>query len=131
MPMKSGTLVQASVKDLVEAISGLKADVPYKRKDGVEPSSTQDQWLEWLAEYHTPGFYGRTGTGYDAKYAYNHVQNHQMLIWLLAAAGLEAPTLVEAAAAAHASRSMAQKAAAVRRLVPWQRARELLWPTGA
>ena len=119
-----------SVGALIDVIRTLKADEPYRRRNGYV-ATTKDQWLGWLSEYDKPGYYDRKGTGYDARFAYNHVQTHQVLIWLLGAAGLEAPKLVEAAAAADVAKSMAQKAASVRKLVPWERAVELLWPNDA
>jgi hypothetical protein len=122
-----GTKDSISVAQFIVAIDKLNADEPYERRGGWY-GTTKDQWLGWLKEYDTPGYYGRKGSGYDARFAYTHMQNHQMLIWLLAAAGLEAPTLTKAATAAEAAKTMAAKAAAVRRIVPWDRAVELLWP---
>ena len=116
-----------SIAEFIEAIRALKPDEPYSRSGGWY-GTTRDQWLGWLSEYDSPGYYNRKGTGYDARYAYTHVQNHQMLIWLLAAGGLETPILVRAAAAADAAKTMSAKAAAVRKLAPWERAVELLWP---
>jgi hypothetical protein len=116
-----------SIEDFIAAIERLKPDAPYSRRGGWY-GDTQEQWLGWLEDYGGPGYYGRTGTGYNARFAYTHVQNHQMLIWLLSAAGLEAPTVTRAAAAAEAAKTMSAKAAAVRKLVPWNRVVELLWP---
>lgn len=112
------------ISELIAAIEQLASDQPYARRGGWI-GTTQDQWLGWLSQYDTPGAYDRKGTGYEAKFAYNHVKNHQMLIWLLGATGLETPTLSRAAAAAEQGNTMAQKAAAVRKLVPWDRAVEL------
>lgn len=127
---RSVDVPSASIAQFIAAIDALRADDPYLRRGGDVPFSTKDQWLGWLEQYDTPGFYNRKGSGYDAKFAYNHVQNHQMLIWLLSAAGLEAPTVSRAGAAAEQGKTMAQKAAAVRKLVPWERAFQLLWPNG-
>lgn len=122
-------LPQISVTDLIAAIKRLAPDAPYARRGG-QVYTTKEQWIGWLAKYDTPGHYKRSGTGYDARFAYNHVQNHHMLLWLIGAGGIETPTLSRAAAAAEQGKSMAQKAAAVRKLVPWNRAVELLWPIG-
>ena len=118
-----------SVEQLIAAIERLKADAPYPRRGGWVADS-KEQWLGWLSQYDTPGYYERKGTGYDARFSYNHVQNHQMLIWLVSAAGLDAPTVSRAAAAAEQGKTMAQRAAAVRKLVPWSKVVELLWPDG-
>jgi hypothetical protein len=119
-----------TVEEFMAAIERLAADQPYPRRTGWV-GTTKDQWLGWLSEYNTPGAYNRKGTERDAKFAYTHVQNHQMLIWLLGAAGLETPTLLRAAAEAEQVKTMARKAAAVRKIVPWERALELLWPGSA
>lgn len=125
-----GPIATVSIQQFIAAVERLRADAPYPRSKGIHSYTTKDQWIGWLKQYHTPGYYGRKGSGYDARFAYMHVQNHQMLIWLLGAAGLDAPTLVRAAAAAVQGSTMAQKAAAVRKLVPWERAFDLLWPDG-
>lgn len=125
-----GDIPSVSIELFIKAIEDLRPDEPYLRRTGVVPFSTKDQWLGWLSQYDTPGYYDRKGSGYDAKFAYNHVQNHQMLIWLLAAAGLDAPTLSRAGADAEQGKTMAQRAAAVRKRVPWEHAFGLLWPNG-
>ena len=84
-----------------------------------------------MAAYNTPGYYNRKGTGYDAKFAYNHIQNDPMLLWLLEAAGLDKGTLTAARSAAVAGKTNGQKAAAVRKHAPWDSAVELLWPVDA
>jgi hypothetical protein len=118
-----------SIDRFATAIERLHPDADYARRTGWV-ANTREQWLGWLSGYDGPGAYNRKGSGYDAKFAYNHVQNHLMLLWLVGAAGLEKPKLARAAAAAEQVKTMAQKAAAVRRIVPWSRAVELLWPTG-
>lgn len=118
-----------SIDDLFTAIDQFPADAPYARRGGWV-GSTKEQWLGWLAQYDTPGAYDRKGTGYDAKFAYNHVQNRQMLLWLLEVAGLDKATLAAARVAAEQGKTAGQSASAVRKHVPWERAVELIWPGG-
>jgi hypothetical protein len=125
-PMETSSI---SIDDILAVIGNLPADAPYARRGGWF-GSTKEQWLGWLREYDTPGYYNRKGTGYDAKFAYNHMLNHEMLLWLLEAAGLDKETLAAARTAADHAKSAAQKAGSVRKHVPWKRAVEVLWPAG-
>jgi hypothetical protein len=64
----------------------------------------------------------------DARYAYNHIVEPKMLLWLIPAAGVK-PALVRAArAAAKGPRTMMAQSAAVRRVVPWEIVEAALWP---
>jgi hypothetical protein len=87
----------------------------------------KEHWLGWLSQYLGPGAYGRVGSRDDARYAYNHVVNYKMLLWLIKASGIE-PSLVEAAEqAALTSTSLAGKSGAIRRRVPWSIVQSALW----
>jgi hypothetical protein len=81
----------------------------------------KEHWLGWLKEYHTPGAYGRIPVkSRDARYAYNHVVNYKMLLWIIEAADVK-PKMVKAARLASASGSTLQeKSAAIRKIVPWE-----------
>lgn len=80
----------------------------------------RDHWLGWLDPMSGTGTYQRADApGRNAKYVYNHIVEPKMLLWLIAASGVE-PTLVSAAQeAADRAQAMASKAAAIRRCVPW------------
>jgi hypothetical protein len=128
----------ATPAQLRKAITRLSAVSPFtdrfrvkwraKRAHGAQQErpavwyKTQHQhWLGWLEKYDGPGAYGRTGTGYSAEFAYNHIVNPQMLVYLAEAAGISDRTVRKAAAEALANRStMSSMSAAVRRVVPWK-----------
>lgn len=83
-------------------------------------STQHEHWLGWLDEYHSPGAYGRrVDRSRDARYAYNHIVEWKMLVWLAGAAGVDEPLVVSARKAAARASSMQAGAAAVRRIVPW------------
>jgi hypothetical protein len=81
---------------------------------------TQKQhWLYWLKEYDDPGAYDRIpGQGRDARFAYNHIVCHEMLLWIIDAAGVSPSLVKEAKRAAEKKDSMMAKSAAIRKIVP-------------
>lgn len=116
-----------SIRKLRRAIKRLPSDPPVD--DPNKWYKTQkEHWLRWLREYHGPGAYGRqTGKVRDAKYAYNHIVEPKMLLWLIDAAGVAPETVREAKNATEGLATMQQKSAAVRRLVPWEELERVLW----
>jgi len=88
---------------------------------------TRQLWADWLADYNTPGHYDRKSTGNDARFAYNHIQNPEALLWLAEAAGVAALATQAARDEAGAERTLSAQAAAVRRNVPWSLVESLLW----
>jgi len=101
------------------AIRLLRAD-PAIDQPRVWYRTQKEHWLGWLSEYHGPGAYGRsTRVPRDAAYAYNHVVQSKMLLWLIAAAGINREHVAAAVRAAARCKSMAGKSGAVRRVVPW------------
>ena len=83
--------------------------------------TTQHQhWLGWLKQYDGPGAYGRTGRDYSAEFAYNHIVNPQMLIYLAEAVRIDRALLRAAAKAALASTTMSAMSGAIRRVLPWK-----------
>ena len=113
---------------LLRAIRRLPADASV-----VDPKKwylTQKQhWIGWLGEYHTPGAYGRLAGGKrDARYAYNHIVEPKMLLWLIDAAGIPDATLRKAKKAAGQGKTMMAQSAAIRRLVGWDEVASFLWP---
>jgi hypothetical protein len=84
--------------------------------------------LGWLAGYHRPGFYVRQASaGRDARFAYNHIVEVKMLLWLAKAAGLSASVLASARKAERGAETLPAKAAAVRNVVPWDLIEKKLW----
>jgi hypothetical protein len=116
-----------SIAQFIQAIKRLPSDEPVD-DPGVWYRTQKEHWLEWLKGYHGPGGYGRkVDKKRDARYAYNHIVNYQMLIWIIAAAGVK-PNIVKAArrASTHGS-TLQQKSAAIRKLVPWEELAAALW----
>lgn len=84
-------------------------------------SKQQVKWVGWLDEYDTPGYYKRKGgEDRDAEYAYNHLQNPDMLLWLGDAAGLPETTVSAAIDAYKAAKPiLSSQCAAIRKEMPW------------
>ena len=117
---------EVSIEQFIEAIHRLPEDEPHGNPK-VWYRTQKEHWLGWLGEYHGPGAYGRaTGKKRDAKYAYNHIVEPKMLIYLIRAAGVD-PRFVKAAEeAAAGGTTMMQQSGAIRRHVPWEVVREAL-----
>jgi hypothetical protein len=92
-----------------------------RERSDVWYDTQHEHWLVWLGQYGGPGAYGRKGTRYSAEFAYNHIVNPQMLIYLSEAVNIDRATLQAASKAAFANRrTMMAMSAAIRRVVPWQ-----------
>ncbi|MCU0880642.1 MAG: hypothetical protein MUF06_22965 [Pirellulaceae bacterium] len=117
-----------TVRQLRTVIARLPADRP-REYPGKLFKTQKEHWLGWLKYYNTEGAYGRrAGMNRDARYAYNHIVEPKMLLWLIPAAGVK-PALVRAArAAAKGPKTMMAQSAAVRRVVPWETVEAALWP---
>lgn len=108
-----------TIAKLVQAIRRLPADVPVEQV-GVWYRTQKEHWLGWLSEYHGPGACNRsTRIRRDAKFAYNHIVEPKMLLWLVSAAGINRARLKAARAAAGKMEGMAAKSGAIRGAVPW------------
>lgn len=119
-----------SISQLMQAIRRLPSDKPVM--DPKKWYMTQkEHWLGWLRGYHGPGAYGRkTGRRRDAKFAYNHIVEPKMLLWLIEAARVK-PNLVRAVKrAASRADTLPGKSASIRRRVPWSEVAEALWGGG-
>ena len=116
-----------SIKKFIRAIEQLPSDAPVD-DSGVWYKTQKEHWLEWLKGYHGPGGYGRkVDEKRDARYAYNHIVNYQMLLWIIDAAGVS-PKLTRAAgrASVHAC-TLQGKSGAIRKIVPWEALATALW----
>lgn len=116
------------IATLIRAIEGLPEPRPYN-DPSVWYKTQKEHWLGWLGEYHTVGAYGRVvDKKRDARYAYNHIVNWQMLEWIVEAAGVDPALVAAAKREAGTGKSMMQKSAAIRRHIPWDMLRDELWP---
>jgi hypothetical protein len=116
-----------SIAKFIKAIRNLPSDEPVV-DSGVWYETQKEHCLEWLKGYQGPGGYGRkVDKKRDAMFAYNHIVNSEMLLWIITASGIK-PNLVKAVrrASAHAS-TLQQKSAAIRKLVPWDEVADALW----
>ena len=115
-----------SVKALRSAIRELTPDRPrhYPRKNW---SSQHEHWLGWLKDYNGPGYYNRKGRRTDAAFAYNHINEPDMLLWRAKAAGVSRTRLERAKREARIASSEPGGASAVRRSIPWEVVRDALW----
>lgn len=109
-----------SIREFRRAIRKLPED---ERIDNPEVwyFSQKEHWLGWLRWYHTGGAYGRkANNNYDAKHAYNHAVNPNLLLYLIEAIPLS-EELIAAARKAEAENgpTMMAKAGAIRKVVPW------------
>jgi hypothetical protein len=107
-----------SIAKLKRKIASLPSDQPRPHKGKWYRTQHQHR-LGWLNEYSGPGAYGRFRHDRDAEFAYNHIVESKMLLWLIEAASAKRALVRAARAAARRSRGMARKSAAVRRHVPW------------
>lgn len=120
-----------SVKLLVSAIRRLPPDAPVKNPKKWYLTQ-KEHWIGWLDEYSGPGAYGRqTGVVRDAQYAYNHVVQPELLLYLATASGVDSQLVAAANRAFENRTSLMQAAGAIRAIVPWDTVAEVLWPDKA
>jgi hypothetical protein len=89
----------------------------------------KEHWLGWLGQYHTAGAYGRqTGVDRDARFAYNHVVNPGLLLYLIKAIPLEENLIAAAEHACNNSgKTMMAQSGAIRKVAPWSVIYQALW----
>ena len=123
-----------SIDDFIAKIRDLTSDPPVEdRRPGYNNYSTQKaHWLGWLGATPGTGTYERkTPPNRGARYVYNHIVEPKMLLWLVEAAGVEAPLIGAAQQASLQARTLAGKSKAIRQLVPWSVVARTLWPSNA
>jgi hypothetical protein len=119
-----------SIAKFIRAIRALPSDKP-RVTPGKWYKTQKEHWLGWLRNYHGPGAYGRKGTQKrDAKFAYNHIVEVKMLLWLIEAAGVPLQLVRKTRRASAVASTLPQKSAAVRRHVPWHELEKILFPAG-
>jgi hypothetical protein len=118
---------KVSTKQLFSAIYELPSDKP-KNTPGKWYRTQKEHWLGWLAEYGGPGAYGRKGgKNQDAEFAYNHIVEYRMLLWIIHAAGVQRKLVRQVKAVIDEEKSMPANSAAVRKIVPWAVLADALW----
>ena len=116
------------VRKLLTAIRKLSADKPV-HTPGKWYVTQHEHWIGRLPEYDGPGAYGRDASvKRDEKYAYNHIVEPEMLLYLAAAAGVDRRKVLIAREAASAGKTLMQKFGVVRKHLPWPMVAAALWP---
>ena len=116
-----------SIRNFIRAIEQLPPDAPVD-DSGVWYKTQKEHCLEWLKGYQGSGGTSRNGNKEkDARYAYNHIVNYEMLLWIIDAAGVR-PQLVKSARRASAHGCTLQgRSGAIRKIVPWEELAIVLW----
>jgi hypothetical protein len=121
-----------TIAQFIIAVEGLRRPTP--RSDELPlphgHASFKSQWRGWLGEYLTPGYYDRKNAVDDARWAYQHLNNGNMIVWLNEAAG-EDPRIIQATIIAIDGRESRQtEAMYARRILPWGALAERLFVPG-
>jgi hypothetical protein len=117
-----------NIAALIKAIRSLPEDEAVVTP-GKWYRTQKEHWLGWLSEYHGPGAYGRTTTaGRDAAFAYNHIVEPKMLLYLAAASNINPSVVAEARRMSACEKTKMAQAASIRRLIPWSLVETALWP---
>ncbi len=118
---------EVTIEQFRNAIKKLPSDEP-KIQPGIWYKTQKEHWLGWLKEYRGPGAYWRKGgKNREAKFAYNHVVNHNMLTWIIDAAGVDPKLVKKAKSVIDEKKTMQANAGAVRKIVPWEVLAAALW----
>ena len=116
-----------SVKQFIQTIERLEED-EIRDDPSVWYLSQKEHWLGWLSEYDTSGAYGRIANqNRDAKFAYNHIVNPQMLMYLIKAIPIRQELIDEAENVAENKTTLMAKSGAIRKVVPWSEIYQALW----
>lgn len=111
----------------MRAIQKLPSDKS-KNIPGKWYKTQKEHWLGWLSEYKGPGAYARKGgNNQDAQFAYNHIVEYRMLLWIIGAAGVEPKLVKQVKCIIDEDMSMQANSAAIREIVPWQALAHALW----
>lgn len=114
---KKTQIKEASIEEFIEAIRKLPSN------------EHRERWLRWLSGYDEPGYYNRlAGMNRSAKFAYNHIANPDMLLWLIQVAGVK-KELVKLAESDYTQSpdNVHMQSAAIRKRVPWDVLEHALW----
>jgi len=127
---------EMSAIQLIEVVSGFPETTPISgrlsailnqrkkvgQSEDERKQSLKEGVLQWLREYHQPGYYKRKNPGKSAKYMYNHLQSPAAIIFLAEAAGVSEELLERAfqVASDPLLLTKSSQSGAVRELIPWQ-----------
>ena len=116
-----------SIAEFIRKIERLPSDKPV-HDPRVWYKTQKEHWLGWLHEYDGPGAYGRIpGKQRDAKFAYNHIVEPKMLLWLIEAAGVRTDLVNAAKRVSTQGESPMQKSGAIRKCAPWTVLYDTIW----
>ena len=116
-----------SIAKFIRAIRALPSDEPRITR-GNRYRTQKQHWLGWLGGYGGRGAHDRKGgENRDAQFAYNHIVEVKMLLWLIEAAGVPTELVKAARRTSARGATLQQKSAGVRRHVPWPELQKALW----
>jgi hypothetical protein len=118
-----------TIAQFIAAVDGLQQPTPQADELPLPAGhdSFKSQWLGWLREYLLPGYYDRKNAVDDAEWAYQHLNNGRMIVWLNEAAGENSRIIHAAIVAMHDREPPQTEAKYARRVLPWQYTAELLF----
>jgi hypothetical protein len=116
-----------TIRQFILAIRKLPSDKPVVSEKWY--LTQKEHWLGWLSEYNGGGAYGRQPRmNRHAEFAYNHIVESKMLLWIISAARVS-PKLARAARReCKEVDSMQRRSAILRKHVPWGVLADALWP---
>jgi hypothetical protein len=118
---------EITIEQFRNAIKKMPSDEP-KVQPGIWYKTQKEHWLGWLKYYRGAGAYRRKGgKKREAKFAYNHVVNFQMLIWIIEAAGVDKKLIKKAKSVIDDKKTMQANAGAIRKIVSWELLADALW----
>lgn len=116
-----------SVKEFLRVIRRLPTDKPIDNPS-VWYRTQKEHLIGWLEQHDGAGAYGRKiDVKRDARFVYNHIVCPQMLLWLSRASGVPSELTQAAMGESGMATSLQQKAATIRRYVPWEMMADALW----
>lgn len=115
-----------TIEQFRNKIKSLPSDEPMVTP-GIWYTTQKQHWLGWLAEYNGPGAYSRKNWDRDACFAYNHVVNPGMLLYLIKAIPMAPEIITAAEAASQQSQSMMAQSGSIRKVVPWEMIYQAFW----
>jgi hypothetical protein len=116
-----------TIEKFMDAIKKLPSDEPHNQP-GIWYKTQKEHWLGWLKHYRGPGAYNRKGgNNREAKFAYNHIGNYKMLLWIGDAAGIDRKLVKKAKITINSDLTMAANAGAVRKILTWDLLADALW----
>ena len=118
---------EITIEQFRNRIKKLPSDEPIVQP-GIWYKTQKEHWLGWLKEYHGSGAYNRkVDKERDARYAYNHIVNYKMLLWIIDASGVDLKIVKMAKSVIDTNRTMQENAKIVRKLVSWEILAKVLW----